>query len=70
MLVMSHFSLFDTLASLEEISNIVTTGLPETLEEKEENGVLHICDGCPYQTEDLSEFLLHIADVITADFNL
>ena len=57
----SQFSLFDTLTSLEEISNMFTTET-DTLEEEEEDSVLHICDGCSFQTEDLSEFLFHIED--------
>ena len=46
---------------------MVTTLMPETLveevreeEEEEEDSVLHICDGCSFQTEELSEFLVHI----------
>ena len=62
-----RFSLFETLESLEELSIALTAPLATTLEEEEEeeeedSEVLHICDGCSYQTENVSNFVSHVEE--------
>ena len=56
-----QYSIFETLDSLEKLSDILSSPTDAPVEEEEED-VLHICDGCSYQTENLHEFLTHVEE--------
>ena len=53
-----QYSLFETLDSLEKLSDVLSSPTLPPVEEETE--VLHICDGCSYQTDSLSEFVIHV----------
>ena len=55
-----QYSIFETLDSLEKLSDILASPIDAPVEEEED--VLHICDGCSYQTENLQEFLTHVEE--------